>query len=92
MSSYAVLNYQFAKIIQRTDETSLFPDEVMEMEADAAFPIRQEILDRIISQDFQKINRIQFHSQYSDEKVYLHRHVIPPTDGISIIHFTLRSV
>ena len=36
MSSYAVLNYQFAKIIQRTDETSLFPDEVMEMEADAA--------------------------------------------------------
>ena len=90
MSSYAILNYQFAKIIKRTDETSLFPDEVMEMEADKAFPIRQEILDKIISQDFLKEHIIQFHSQYSNEKVYLHRHVIPPTDGITIIRLANR--
>ena len=85
MSSYAVFNYQFGKIIKRTDELSLFSDEEMEMGADTAFPIRQEILDRIIIQDFQKKNSIHFHSQYSNEKVYLHRHVIPPTDGITII-------
>lgn len=90
MSSFAVLNYQFGKIIKRTDEISLFPDEGIEMGADEAFPKRQEILDEIISQDFQKKHSIQFHNQNNNEKVYLHRYVIPPTDGITIIRLANR--
>lgn len=90
MSSYAVLNYQFGKIFKRTAETSLFPDEVIEMGVEDAFPIRQEILDEIISRDFQKTQIIQFHSPNNNDKVYLHRHVIPPTDGITIIRLANR--
>ena len=88
MSSYAVFNYQFAKIIKRTEEMSLFSNVEMEMGVEEAFPIRQEILDKIISQDFQQIRKIQFHNQY--DKEYLHRHIIPPTDGITIIRLANR--
>ena len=54
MASYAIFNYQFAKIIKRTKEGSLFPVEEAELSADEAFPKRQEILDEIIRRDFQK--------------------------------------
>ena len=83
MSSYAVLNYQFGKIVKRTDELSLFSDEEMEMGADDAFPIRQEILDRIISQDFLKTHSIQFHSQYNNEKYYCPLNINPRSEFAS---------
>jgi len=83
MSSYAVFNYQFAKIIRRAEEGHLFPDEGIE--ADEAFAKRQEILDEIISRDFLGKELIQFKSLYSGDKVFIHRYVVPPTDHIVIL-------
>lgn len=85
MASYAIFNYQFAKIIKRTKEGSLFPVEEAELSADEAFPKRQEILDEIIRKDFQKEEQISFRSKRSMEKVYVHRYLIQPTDHITIL-------
>jgi len=85
MASYAIFNYQFAKIIKRTKEGSLFPIEEAELSADEAFPKRQEILDEIIRKDFQKEEQISFRSKRSMEKVYVHRYLIQPTDHITIL-------
>ncbi len=85
MSSYAIFNYQFGKIMRRAEERSLFPTVGDEMDADEAFPQRQEILDKIIDQDFQKERVIVFSSKRSPDKEYIHRYVIKPTDHITLM-------
>lgn len=84
MSSYAIFNYQFAKIFRRNEEGMLFPDDDNGMDAEEAFPQRQEILGGIFAKDFQKSEKFAFQSSYSREKVYIHRYVMPPTDSIII--------
>jgi hypothetical protein len=85
MASFAIFNYQFAKIIKRAEEGRLFPDDGLDPSADETFPKRQEILDDIINKDFLKEQKITFVSKFSGEKEYIHRHIISPTDGISIM-------
>lgn len=62
----------------------LFPDDDNGMDAEEAFPQRQEILGGIFAKDFQKSEKFAFQSSYSREKVYIHRYVMPPTDSIII--------
>ncbi len=90
MSSYAIFNYQFGKIMRRADEGNLFPKEDGEMDADEAFPQRQEILDGIIDQDFQKKRVIVFSSKRSTDKEYIHRYVMKPTDHITLMRIANR--
>lgn len=85
MASYAIFNYQFAKIIKRAEEGRLFPDDGKETDAEETFPRRQEILGEIFHKDFLKLEKIYFHSKYSREKEYIHRYVMPPTDDIIIM-------
>lgn len=85
MASYAIYNYQFAKIMKRSEEGRLFPDEGLEMTAGQSFPIRQTILQNIINDDFKKKKKISFVSKNSADKVYIHRYLIPPTDDITIM-------
>ncbi len=83
MASFAIYNYQFAKVMKRAEEGKLFHEDG-EMEADDAFPIRQEILDEVINKDFLKEKPVVFKSKRSD-KEYIHKYLIPPTDNIFII-------
>ncbi len=90
MSSYAIFNYQFGKIMRRAEEGNLFPAVGDEMDADEAFPQRQEILDKIIDQDFQKERVIVFSSKRSHEKEYIHRYLMKPTDHITLMRIANR--
>ncbi len=90
MSSYAIFNYQFDKIMRRAEEGSLFPTNGEEMDADEAFPLRQEILDDIINQDFHRKRVIVFSSKRSRDKEFIHRYVTKPADHITLMRIANR--
>ena len=92
MASFAVFNYQFAKYIRHDGESYLFPEHRYGMTAEESFPQRQEIFNTIIDEDFRKERKIVFTSKYSGDKEYIHRYVIPPTDGITIIRVANKRV
>jgi len=92
MASFAVFNYQFAKIVRQYKEGNLFSEEGLEISAEEAFPQRQEILKRIIEEDYRKESTIIFKSKRSGDKEYIHRYVIPPTDDISIMRIANKRV
>ena len=85
MASFAVFNYQFAKIIKFGEEGSLFPLDDLEMKAEEAFSQKQDILNKIIDEDYQGTRKIKFMSINSGDKEYIHRYIIPPTDDITIM-------
>lgn len=85
MSSYAIFNYQFYKIIKQSEEGRLFPPDGREMTANESFPKRQEILKNIIEADFRKERKLYFLGKNSGNKEYIHRYLIPPTDDIIIM-------
>ena len=87
MSSFAIYNYQFAKIIRRAREQRLFGKDALEMEADEAFPLRQQLFGTLLMDDYkgeQEICRIKFINGRSD-KEFIHRHLMPPTDDIVVM-------
>ena len=48
MASFAIYNYQFGKIIKRTREGRLFGKDALEMDAEEAFPQRQQIFGTLL--------------------------------------------
>lgn len=87
MSSFAIYNYQFAKIIRRAREQRLFGKDALEMEANKAFPLRQQLLSTLLADDYkgeQEICKIKFINGRSD-KEFIHRHLMPPTDDIVVM-------
>ena len=92
MASFAVFNYQFAKIIKFGEEGSLFPPDDLEMRAEEAFSQKQDILNRIIDEDYQGKRKIKFMSNNSGEKEYIHRYIIPPTDDITMMRIANKRV
>lgn len=87
MSSFAIYNYQFAKIIRRAREQRLFGKDTLEMEAGEAFPLRQQLLSTLLTDDYkgeQEICKIKFINGRSD-KEFIHRHLMPPTDDIVVM-------
>ncbi len=92
MASFAVFNFQFAKIIKQEREGSLFPALGNEMTAEEAFSQRQEILNKIIDEDYYSVNKIRFMSKRSGDKEYIHRYVIPPSDDISVMRIANKRV
>lgn len=92
MASFAVFNYQFAKIIKQGEEGHLFPEYEMAMTADNSFPRRQEILDEIIEEDYKGEKIIRFTSKFGGDKEYIHRYIIPPTDGITMMRIANKRI
>jgi len=87
MATFAIYNYQFAKIIRRAREGRLFPKDAVEMDAEEAFPQRQQIFGALLENDYnaeQEINKIKFINGRSD-KEFIHRHLMPPTDDIVVM-------
>ena len=87
MASFAIYNYQFGKIIKRTREGRLFGKDALEMDAEEAFPQRQQIFGTLLEDDYQpeqEICKIKFINGRS-EKEFIHRHLMPPTDDIFVM-------
>ena len=87
MSSFAIYNYQFAKIIRRAREQRLFGKDALEMDAEEAFPLRQQLFGTLLTDDYkgeQENCKIKFINGRSD-KEFIHRHLMPPTDDIVVM-------
>ena len=87
MSSFAIYNYQFAKIIRRAREQRLFGKDALEMDAEEAFPLRQQLFGTLLMDDYkgeQENCKIKFINGRSD-KEFIHRHLMPPTDDIVVM-------
>lgn len=87
MPTFAIYNYQFAKIIKHTREERLFGKDALEMDAEEAFPQRQKIFSALLENDYngeQEICKIKFLNGKSD-KEYIHRHLMPPTDDMIVM-------
>lgn len=87
MASFAIYNYQFGKIIKRTREGRLFGKDALEMNAEEAFPQRQQIFGTLLEDDYsqeQETFKIKFINGRSD-KEFIHKHLIPPTDDIFVL-------
>ena len=80
MSSFAIYNYQFARINRRAREQGLFGKDSLEMEADEAFPPRQQLLSTLLTDDYkseQEVCKIKFINGRSD-KEFIHRFPVRP--------------
>lgn len=83
MARFNLYNYEFGKILTH-EPADLFGNKTFLMDAEEAFPQRQQILDDILKHDYEKREEIAFINNYN-KKEYGHRHMMPPTDGIAVI-------
>lgn len=92
MSTFAIFNYQFDKIIEPARQTELEGLETVLMTAEEAFPQKQEIFGNLLQKDYDKTRKedvIHFKNVLGS-KEYIHRHLIPPTDDIVVMRVANR--
>lgn len=92
MATYAIFNYQFDKIIEHARQSEFKGMESIVLAAEEAFPMRQEIFGGILTGDYRKGSAgdvVHFRNGHGT-KEYIHRHLIPPTDGIFIMRIANR--
>ena len=90
MSSFAIYNYQFAKIIKRAKEQSFDGFGSVVVDAETAFQHKQEIFGYLFEKDYEAEKEseiIKFINGRSD-KVFVHQHLMPPTDGMIVMRVT----
>ncbi len=83
MARFTLYNYEFGKILSH-EPPDLFGNRTVLMDADEAFPQRQQILDDIFRRDYEKSEEITFVDNYN-KKEYGHKHMMPPMDGMAVI-------
>lgn len=88
MATFHLYNYQFGKLGSE-EEPDLFGNKTLSELADENFPRRQEILDNLLAEDYQKTSQIVF-SNATQSREYAHIHLMPPTDNISILKIANR--
>ncbi|MBQ6190661.1 MAG: hypothetical protein IJK45_10910 [Bacteroidaceae bacterium] len=87
MAIFVLYNYQFAKI-EEPIEKNLFGESSVEMDAETAFPQKQELLGKLLMDDYSGKRPIRFVGSRGGE--YHHQHVIRPTDDITVMHISRR--
>ena len=87
MATFAIYNYQFARVIKHAKEARLFGEEWTGMDADKAFQQKQEIFGALLENDYKDEQgncKIKFVNGRND-KEFVHRHLMPPTDDIVVM-------
>lgn len=83
MAIFQLYNYQFGKIISE-ETNNLFNEKTATEISEENFPRRQEIFGELFAKDYERTEPITF-TNLSNKKVYAHKHLMPPTDGIIIL-------
>lgn len=83
MATFTLYNYEFGKILSH-EPVDLFGNTDVIMDAETAFPQRQQILDDILKRDYERSEPITF-VNISHKKEYGHKHMMPPTDGMAVM-------
>lgn len=87
MSSFAIYNYQFAKVVSRGWEQSFCGLDTVKEYAENTFQNKQRIFGDILERDYfaeRESNIIKFINGRSD-KVFIHQHLMPPTDDMIVM-------
>ncbi len=87
MATFVLYNYQFAKI-EEPIQKDMFGESSVEMDAETAFPQKQELLGRLLMEDYNGQRPIRFVGLRGKE--YHHQHVIKPTDDIIVMRISNR--
>ena len=83
MAQFTLYNYEFGKI-KNLESADLFGNTAVLMDAEEAFPQRQQILDDILKRDYERSKEITFVNNYNN-KEYGHMHMMAPTDGMAVM-------
>ncbi len=83
MATFNLYNYEFGKILSH-EPADLFGNSTVLMDAESAFPQRQQILDNILKRDYERSEEITFVNNFNN-KEYGHKHMMSPTDGMAVI-------
>ena len=92
MAQFAIFNYQFDKVMEQSRQYELEGMSSIVMTAADAFPIKQKLLGELLQKDFKKANAediIHFKNGLGP-KEYIHRHLMPPTDDITMMRIANR--
>lgn len=87
MASFVLFNYQFSKIDDPI-EKDLFGNSPVEMDAETAFPQRQDLFSQLLVEDYEQKRPIKFVGLRGKE--YAHQYVIPPMDNIFVLRISNR--
>ena len=82
MPVFTLYNYEFGRI-KCHEPADLFGNRSVLMDAETAFPQRQQILDDIFRRDYERSEPITFVN--NNKKEYGHKHMMPPTDGMAVV-------
>ena len=83
MAQFQLYNFQFGKIMGN-EQVNLFGESDTLMPAEKAFPQKQEILQKMLENDFNHVEEIRFtHRRY--QKEYTHKHLMRPLDDITVM-------
>lgn len=87
MAQFQLYNYQFGKIESQENPVDLFDNQKVLMSAKESFPIRQDVFQKIMDEDYSggEDNKIKFTHKTTGDKVYTHKHQMKPTDGIIVM-------
>ena len=87
MAQFQLYNYQFGKIKTNDNSVDLFGNKNVLMSALESFPIRQDVFQMIIDEDYngEKEKKIKFTHKTTGDKEYTHKHLMKPTDGIIVM-------
>lgn len=87
MATFVLYNYQFSKI-EEPVERDLFGESPIEMDAETAYPQKQELFGRLLQEDYRGLHPIRFVGPRGKE--YYHQYVIAPTDNIIVMRISNR--
>lgn len=87
MAQFQIYNYQFGKIENLDTSLDLFGNQEVLMSAKESFPIRQDILQKVMDEDYwgSEEQKIKFTHKITGSKEYTHKHLMKPTDGIIVM-------
>ncbi len=87
MAQFQIYNYQFGKIESQENPVDLFGNKQVLMSAKESFPMRQDILQKLMDMDYDggEDKKIKFTHQKSSAKEYTHKHLMKPMDGIVVM-------
>ena len=90
MASFVLFNYQFSRIDGYRKDQYFDPSfSPILMDSEESFPQRQEILDKLFLDDFDKKNEITF---FRRNKIHVHKHLMRPTDHIIVFRLANKRV
>jgi len=92
MASFAIFNYQFDPIKEKSSQGELVGMGAVVMSAVESFPKKQEIFGNLLRKDFTKSRpeEVIHFTNKQGPKEYIHRHLIPPTDDVIIMRIANR--